>query len=201
MMTAGSYLGEATTVKTNESYKKFYIKDGVLKGCIIIGNCCRGGIYTDMIRGGNASMGIASNVQNATSGIEPAEGVSFISQNGQTVDYGAQSVFFNIRAYTCDVNSSSYKESVSTATAAKGVLPEDTEMVDSLPEVRINDISLGGQDTASVNGALTASLDGANGAQTPVQSLPAKFDLRETGDTTGVNGHQKIGVKSLQSQL
>ena len=50
MMTAGSYIGEATTVKTDESYKKFYIKDGVLKGCIIIGNCCRGGIYTDMIR-------------------------------------------------------------------------------------------------------------------------------------------------------
>ena len=36
--------------------------------------------------GGSASIGIASNVQNATSGIEPAEGVSFISQNGQTVD-------------------------------------------------------------------------------------------------------------------
>lgn len=50
MMTAGSYLGEAITVKTDESYKKFYRKDGVLKGCIIIGNCCRGGIYTDMIR-------------------------------------------------------------------------------------------------------------------------------------------------------
>ena len=143
--------------------------------------------------GGNASMGIASNVQNATSGIEPAEGVSFISQNGQTVDYGAQSVFFNIRAYTCDVNSSSYKESVSTATTAKGVLPEDTEMVDSLPEVRINDIRLGGQDTASVNGALTASLDGANGAQTPVQSLPAKFDLRETGTLTPVRNQGNLG--------
>ncbi|WP_195270608.1 FAD-dependent oxidoreductase [Eubacterium sp. 1001713B170207_170306_E7] len=50
MMTAGSYIGEAITVKNSESYKKFYVKDGVLKGYIIIGNCARAGIYTDMIR-------------------------------------------------------------------------------------------------------------------------------------------------------
>ena len=50
MLTAGSRIGESITVKTDESYKKFYTKDGVLKGYIIIGNCDRGGIYTDMIR-------------------------------------------------------------------------------------------------------------------------------------------------------
>ena len=50
MVTAGSRIGESITVKTDESYKKFYTKDGVLKGYIIIGNCDRGGIYTDMIR-------------------------------------------------------------------------------------------------------------------------------------------------------
>ena len=50
MLTAGSCIGESITVKTDESYKKFYTKDGVLKGYIIIGNCYRGGIYTDMIR-------------------------------------------------------------------------------------------------------------------------------------------------------
>lgn len=50
MLTAGSCIGESITVKTDESYKKFYTKDGVLKGYIIIGNCDRGGIYTDMIR-------------------------------------------------------------------------------------------------------------------------------------------------------
>ena len=32
MMTAGSYLGEATTVKTNESYKKFLYKGRRFKG-------------------------------------------------------------------------------------------------------------------------------------------------------------------------
>lgn len=50
MLTAGSCIGESITVKTDESYKKFYTKDGVLKGYIIIGNCYRCGIYTDMIR-------------------------------------------------------------------------------------------------------------------------------------------------------
>ena len=50
MLTAGSRIGESITVKTDESYKKFYTKDGVLKGYIIIGNCDRGGNYTDMIR-------------------------------------------------------------------------------------------------------------------------------------------------------
>ena len=50
MLTAGSRIGESITVKTDESYKKFYTKDGVLKGYIIIGNCDRGGIYTGMIR-------------------------------------------------------------------------------------------------------------------------------------------------------
>lgn len=50
MLTAGSYIGESVTVRNGENYKKFYIRDGVLKGYIIIGNCDRGGIYTDMIR-------------------------------------------------------------------------------------------------------------------------------------------------------
>lgn len=50
MMTAGSYDGAPKVVNTNEAYKKFFIKDGVLKGYIIIGSCSRGGIYTDLIR-------------------------------------------------------------------------------------------------------------------------------------------------------
>lgn len=50
MMTAGSYIGESKVVTTEESFKKFFIEDNRLKGFIIIGDCGRSGIYTDLIR-------------------------------------------------------------------------------------------------------------------------------------------------------
>jgi|LGVF01.2.fsa_nt_gb NAD(P)H-nitrite reductase large subunit len=50
ILSAGTYIGEEYEVKTQEGYKKLFIKDHRLKGYIIIGDSMRGGIYTDLIR-------------------------------------------------------------------------------------------------------------------------------------------------------
>ncbi|MDR0958135.1 MAG: FAD-dependent oxidoreductase [Clostridiales bacterium] len=50
MITAGSYVGEVIDASDNETYKKFFVKDGCLKGYIIIGDVSRAGIYTSLIK-------------------------------------------------------------------------------------------------------------------------------------------------------
>lgn len=50
IITAGSYNGEAYTVKTENSYKKLVTRDNLLKGYILIGEVARAGIYTSLIR-------------------------------------------------------------------------------------------------------------------------------------------------------
>ena len=49
-MTAGCYEGEVYEEKTDRSVKRLFIKDGLLKGFILIGCGERAGIYTAMIR-------------------------------------------------------------------------------------------------------------------------------------------------------
>ena len=50
IMTAGTYEGEMTEEKENGLLKRFFIKDGLLKGFILIGKTDRAGIYTALIR-------------------------------------------------------------------------------------------------------------------------------------------------------
>ena len=50
MMTAGVYDGEMTEEKENGAIRRFFIKDGLLKGFILIGGTERAGIYTALIR-------------------------------------------------------------------------------------------------------------------------------------------------------
>lgn len=50
MITAGSYDGEIITSKSNSEYKKFFIKDNLLKGYILIDKIARAGIYTSLIK-------------------------------------------------------------------------------------------------------------------------------------------------------
>lgn len=49
-MSAGSYTGEEEIVESENGIKKFYVKDNLLKGFIIINDTERAGIYTSMIR-------------------------------------------------------------------------------------------------------------------------------------------------------
>lgn len=49
VITAGSYVGEASIIN-NGTYKKFFTKDGLLKGYILIGNVEKAGIYTTLIK-------------------------------------------------------------------------------------------------------------------------------------------------------
>lgn len=49
-MTAGTYDGELYEEKTDCSLKRFFTKDGILKGFILIGETERAGIYTSLIR-------------------------------------------------------------------------------------------------------------------------------------------------------
>lgn len=49
-MTAGTYDGELYEEKTESSLKRFFTKDGLLKGFIFIGETERAGIYTSLIR-------------------------------------------------------------------------------------------------------------------------------------------------------
>lgn len=55
IMTAGSYIGEKDggtvyTQKDDTSCKKFFVRDGLLKGYILVDKVERGGIYTSLIR-------------------------------------------------------------------------------------------------------------------------------------------------------
>ena len=50
IMTAGAYDGEMTEEKTENGVKRFFIKDGLLRGFILIGETDRAGIYTALIR-------------------------------------------------------------------------------------------------------------------------------------------------------
>lgn len=49
-MTAGSYDGEMYEEKTDDTLKRLFTKDGLLKGFILIGKTERAGIYTSLIR-------------------------------------------------------------------------------------------------------------------------------------------------------
>ena len=50
IMTAGSYDGEMKEEKTDNSVKRFFTKDGFLKGFMLLGETERAGIYTSLIR-------------------------------------------------------------------------------------------------------------------------------------------------------
>jgi len=50
IMTAGAYEGELTEERDEEQLKRFFIKDGLLKGFMLIGRTERAGIYTSLIR-------------------------------------------------------------------------------------------------------------------------------------------------------
>ena len=52
IITAGSYDGEAFVEENaeKEQYKKLVMKDGLLKGYILMGDVARAGIYTSMIK-------------------------------------------------------------------------------------------------------------------------------------------------------
>lgn len=50
IITAGIYSGETYIDKKEDSYKKLFTKDGLLKGYILIGKIERAGIYTSLIR-------------------------------------------------------------------------------------------------------------------------------------------------------
>jgi NAD(P)H-nitrite reductase large subunit len=49
-MTAGTYIGEIYEEKTENTLKRLFVKDGLLKGFILIGKTERAGIYTSLIR-------------------------------------------------------------------------------------------------------------------------------------------------------
>ncbi|MBQ7653629.1 MAG: NAD(P)/FAD-dependent oxidoreductase [Clostridia bacterium] len=50
IMSAGSYEGEMYEEKSDKGVKRFFVKDGFLKGYILIGQTDRAGIYTSLIR-------------------------------------------------------------------------------------------------------------------------------------------------------
>ncbi|HHV29256.1 NAD(P)/FAD-dependent oxidoreductase [Acetivibrio mesophilus] len=50
IITAGSYIGEVFSKSNGENYKKLFVKDGLLKGYIMIGDIEKAGIYTSLIR-------------------------------------------------------------------------------------------------------------------------------------------------------
>ena len=49
-MTAGVYDGEMSEDREDGALKRFFVKDGVLRGFILIGGTERAGIYTGLIR-------------------------------------------------------------------------------------------------------------------------------------------------------
>ena len=50
IMSAGTYDGEMSETSENGSLRRFFVKDGLLKGFMIIGETDRAGIYTSLVR-------------------------------------------------------------------------------------------------------------------------------------------------------
>ena len=50
MITAGCYEGESYVMRGDTTYKRLFVKDGALKGYILLGDVARAGIYTALIR-------------------------------------------------------------------------------------------------------------------------------------------------------
>lgn len=50
ILTAGAYEGESLITGEGDTYRRFFVKDGVLKGFILIGAPERAGIYTALVR-------------------------------------------------------------------------------------------------------------------------------------------------------
>ena len=50
IMTAGCYDGEMTEERTDGTLKRFFVKNGLLNGFILLGATDRAGIYTALIR-------------------------------------------------------------------------------------------------------------------------------------------------------
>ena len=50
VLTAGAYEGESYVERGEKTYKRLFVKDGVMKGFILIGDVERAGIYTAMVR-------------------------------------------------------------------------------------------------------------------------------------------------------
>ena len=50
MMTCGAYDGEMTEERSDEGIRRFFVKDGLLRGYILIGGIDRAGIYTSLVR-------------------------------------------------------------------------------------------------------------------------------------------------------
>ncbi|MCH1982409.1 chitobiase/beta-hexosaminidase C-terminal domain-containing protein [Ruminococcus sp. OA3] len=136
------------------------------------------------------SIGCSTNIYGQVSGCEPVENVAFITVNGQKTDVGMDSVFPNIRAYTCDVNSGTYTEKMIGAGEGTHYAEDDrqVEVAGQLQNVRLT-----GQDTTAVNGALAASIEGAGDTPAPRADLPDRFDLRDTGTLTPVRDQESLG--------
>ena len=50
IMSAGSYDGEMSEEKSGDTVKRFFVKDGLLKGFMLLGETQRAGIYTSLVR-------------------------------------------------------------------------------------------------------------------------------------------------------
>ena len=50
IMTAGAYDGKMFEERADETVKRFFVKDGLLRGYILLGETERAGIYTALIR-------------------------------------------------------------------------------------------------------------------------------------------------------
>ncbi|MCD8206286.1 MAG: FAD-dependent oxidoreductase [Clostridia bacterium] len=50
VLSAGAYVGECLRTRDGDNLKKLYVKDGLLKGFILIGDIERAGIYTYLVR-------------------------------------------------------------------------------------------------------------------------------------------------------
>lgn len=135
-------------------------------------------------------IGISANLYGAVSGVEPVENVAFITVNGQTTDMGMDGIFPNIRAYTCDVNSGAYTEDILETGTSRRTAEErgQAEIEEAVQNVRLT-----GQDTASVNGAVAVSIEGAGDTPAPRTDLPDRFDLRDTGTLTPVRDQGSLG--------
>ena len=133
------------------------------------------------LKGESVAFGISRNLPGTVSGIEPAENLAYLEIDGIQEDVGLQGIFPNIRAFTCDVTSSTYETSVHE-TANDAETAQDL----SLMETALNNVKISGQEKNALYGGIAAEILTTQETDIPERTLPERFDLREEGLLTPV---------------
>lgn len=136
------------------------------------------------------SMYITSNIEDQVSGVPAISGKAYSYEGGdEPYDLSSRAMYPCIRAYTCDVDSKSYRVTIPSQTlVSSGAVPPSKD------EQNIAVLPADASEQSSRHGALAANSVTGNQADAPVTNLPKRFDLRETLTLPAVRNQGALGI-------